>query len=157
MGFMRDIERIVVLLRARHGDSTERAKLFDVLQVDPQLPFTKMMPNSCDGSPGVILLDVSFGGCLPEDDNDEEFGQADSVFGDEVERRLVGAAAWLDSQPAETFDKCREQGFDLSILIEIELQQLLGIQSPCFDLELPWQFLHACGKARLPVLIDQEG
>jgi hypothetical protein len=155
MARLRDIDRVVATLR---GDRTgDGLGFFEALQVEADAPFVCVSPDSPYASPYLELFDLSFNDYCPEIHDDKYPDQADDAFSGEFDRRLETVASWLESRQPAVLEKCKTLSIHLEVDIEIAITSYMGVQSPCFDIELSPRFLYACGRAGIPLYVHQEG
>ena len=136
---IRDVSRIVATLwGGRVGDDST---FFESLQLEPDTPFVRVLPTSQYASPHLVLFDLSFADYCPEEYDEHDPDRADEAFSDQLDRSLSAVASWLNSRHPVVIQQCRTLGIHLHMTIEITIDSITGVESPCFELELIPEFL----------------
>jgi hypothetical protein len=138
------VETIRVVLRAWSYDpylhSAEFPHQLDIAAGDDAVV------ESGPGSPRVTLLELSMEDFAGVDTTDDAGAQTEA-FAAAVREGLLRAAEWLSRQPAGLFRDLRAAGWYTDVFIGG------WIVDDQFDLDLPPEFLHACGALSLTVSI----
>jgi hypothetical protein len=98
------------------------------------------------GAPRVQLLNVSMED-FADVDKSHDAGATSEAFAAAVRAGLLVAAKWLDQQPAHVFEELRAAGRMTDVFVGGWVEQ------DQFDLDLPPEFLRACGRLGLMVSI----
>jgi hypothetical protein len=134
------LEWIRVSLRGTAGARATGNVLFELLALTPADGFAISPSDSVWKAARIVLVEVA-----AEDVKDTE--EPSETFSARIREGLLRAAEWLNSRPPGAFDRCRAEGFKLDLFIGDWLD---GEQ---FDLDLPAEFLLACGRVGLPITI----
>ena len=136
MGF----DWIRVSLRSWKPGMTVGAEPFQLLNLQPG-DGLQSSEGSSEGQAALIyFVDEELASHTAADEPSAAFAQA-------VRAGLIRGAAWIESRPAGAFDRCRAAGLELDVFVGgwIDQDQM--------DLDLPAQFLRACGNAGLAISI----
>lgn len=139
------VEWLQFTLRAwdRRGDAIRPAEFLDRLLIAPGDP---AVVEDGPGVPRVRLFAVSV-----EDfshvDTTEDAGAQSEAFAAAVHDGLIRAAAWLARQPSDMFEELRAAGRVTDVFVGGWVTQ------DQFDLDLPPEFLRACGALGLTVSV----
>jgi len=139
------IEWLQFTLRAwdRRGDPIRRAEFLDLLSIVSGDPVSV---EDGPGIPRVRLLSVT-----KEDfahvDTSADAGARSEAFAAAVHDGLVQAAGWLALQPARVFEALRAVGRVTDVFVGGWITQ------DQFELELPPEFLRACGALGLSLSV----
>ena len=134
------LDWIQTSLRGSAGARTTGNALFELLALAPADGFEVSPSDSAWKAARIVLVEVQ-----AEDVKDTE--EPSETFSARIREGLLRAAEWLNSRPAGAFDRCRAEGFKLDVFFGGWLD---GEQ---FDLDMPAEFLLACGRAGLPISI----
>jgi hypothetical protein len=134
------LEWIRASLRGMAGERATGTLLFELLALAPGDGFETSPSDSAWKAARIVLMEVA-----REDVGDSE--ELAEAFAARIREGLLRAGQWIASRPADAFDRCRAEGFRLDVFFGGWLD---GEQ---FDLDLPAEFLLACGKAGLPISI----
>ena len=139
------VETISVSLRVwdRLGRPVYPFEFVDRLNIVPDDSATVTVGPGCSR---VQLLSVVTGD-FSYIDTSNDAGARSEAMAKTVQDGLVTAAAWLDRQPREVFDELRASGRTTDVSVSG------WITDDQFDLELPPEFLQACGRLGLSVSI----
>jgi hypothetical protein len=134
------LEWIRASLRGTAGARATGSRLFELLGLAPEDGFEVSPSDSAWKAARVVLMQVAV-----EDVKDAR--EPSEAFAARIWVGLLRAAGWLNARPPGALDRCRAEGFELDVFFGGWLD---GEQ---FDLELPAEFLLACGRAGLPIRI----
>ena len=139
------VEWLRFTLRAwdRDGEAIAPAEFLDRLSIEPGDPAVVQ-----DG-PGVArvgLLSVSMED-FAQVDTSQDAGARSEAFAAAVQEGLMDAAKWLARQPAIVFEELRAAGHGADVFVGGWIDQ------DQFDLNLPPEFLRACGALGLTLSI----
>jgi hypothetical protein len=139
------IEWLTFCLRAwdRRGHEIAPAEFLDRLLISPDDP---VAVEYGPGVPRVRLLSVAKED-FAEVDTTTDAGARSEAFAATLRDGLVRAADWLDRQPPGVFLELRTAGRVTDVFISGWIEQ------DQFDLDLPPEFLRACGALGLTVSI----
>jgi hypothetical protein len=139
------VEWLEFCLRAwdRRGRKVAPAEFLDWLRIAPSDPAAV---EEGPGAPRVRLLAVAMKD-FDEVDITADAGARSEAFAVAVHDGLVRAAAWLARQPAAVFEELRAAGRVTDVFVGGWISQ------DQFDLELPPEFLRACGALGLTVSV----
>jgi hypothetical protein len=137
------VEWLHFTLRAwdRRGDSNVPTQLLDRLMIAPGDP---AIVEFGPGVPRVRLLSVSMDD-FADVDTTKEAGAQSEAFAAAIRDGLIRAAEWLARQPVDVFQDLRAAGCITDIFIGGWMTK------DQFDLDLPPEFLGACGALGLTV------
>ena len=127
----------------RRGVEIRRAEFLDRLSLEPGDPVD--VENGL-GVPRVQLFAVSMAN-MSHIDNTEDAGAQSEAFAAAIREGLIRAALWLERQPSDVFKNLREFGHVTDVFVGG------WITDGQFELDLPPEFLLACGKLGLTVSI----
>jgi hypothetical protein len=139
------VEWLQFTLRAwdRAGDEVQCTEFLDRLMIAPSDP---VVVEAGPGIPRVRLFSVSM-----EDfanvDTTQDAGAQSEAFAAAVREGLVRAANWLSRQPPDLFSDLRAAGRVTDLFIGG------WMTDDQFDLDLPPEFLQACGRLGLTVSV----
>jgi hypothetical protein len=139
------VEWLQFTLRAWHhsGDRKVAASLLDRINI---MPGDAAVVEDGPGVPRVRLLRVSM-----EDfahvDTTADAGAQSEAFAAAVRAGLIRAAEWLSRQPLELFKELRAAGCLTDVFVGS------WMTDDQFDLDLPPEFLRACGALGLTVSV----
>ena len=133
------LESIFVSLRGTAGKSEPGTLFFDLLSVSPADGFKLSPSDNPHKAARLVVLELERGH-HPQRLSSEQCAE-------QIKSQFLRAAEWLSSRPSKTFENCRAQGFDLDVFIS------LWIENDQVDLDVPPEFLLACGQAGLPIAI----
>jgi hypothetical protein len=138
------LESVNVTLRTwdRRGGTIQPSEFLERLSFDQGYPLVE----EGAGCPRVQLLALSeedFAGV----DTTEDAGAQSEAFSAAIRDGLIRAADWLTSQPQDVFEKLRASGRITDVFIGG------WISDDQFDLDVPPEFLRACGDLGLTVSI----
>lgn len=139
------VEWLSFSLRAwdRRGNSIRPAEFIDRLSIATGDPVTV---EDGRGVPRVRLLTVGVAD-FAHVDTSADGGERSEAFAAAVHDGLVRAAGWLARQPAGVFDDLRADGRVTDVFVGGWVTQSQ------FDLELPPEFLRACGNLGLTLSV----
>jgi hypothetical protein len=139
------VEWLEFSLRAwdRRGLPIRSAEFLDRLSLAPGDP---VVVEDGPGVPRVRLLAVAVEDFAPVDTTDEAGAQSEALAA-AVREGLVRAAEWLARQPPGAFEELRAAGRVTDVFVGGWVTQ------DQFDLELPPEFLRACGALGLTVSV----
>lgn len=132
-------------LRAWHqsGDRNVAAKLLHGLAI---LPGDPVVVEDEPGVPRVRLLSVSMED-FAQVDTTADAGAQSEAFAAAIRRGLIRAGEWLSRQPVELFEEIRAAGCVTDVFVGG------WMTDDQFDLDLPPQFLRACGALGLTMSV----
>ena len=134
------LDWIQVSLRGCGGETPTGSLLFEHLGVEPDLGFSTHPSESAWQAARIVLFEVTF-------EEVQEPGEPHELFAERIGQGFRRAAEWLSSRPVEIFDRWRSLGQKMDVFIGGWLNDQQ------FDLDLPAEFLLACGRAGLPIQI----
>jgi hypothetical protein len=133
-------EWLQICLRAWAPDAVVGDGLETLLRLEPGDGF-RSAPGTALGQASLIyFVDEEVAAFASAKEPSEAFAAA-------VEARLLASAKWLASRPAGALDACRAQGYRLDVFVGSWIDQ------DQFDLDLPAEFLLACGSGALGISI----
>jgi hypothetical protein len=145
------VQSICTSLRGK-GKGGSGGQLFDLLFLAPSDGLAVSPSDSPHKAARIVLLEVAKEEVMnamepSSNQNSAYFAKVSEEFWTRIRSGLLRASEWLNARPLGSFDRCRDQGFELDVFFDA------WIDNDLFDLELPVEFLAACGKAGLPIVI----
>jgi hypothetical protein len=125
------------------GESDVATRLLDRVTIAPGDP---AVVQNGQGVPRVQLLCVSMGD-FAHVDTTEDAGAQSEAFASTIRDGLIRVAEWLGRQPVEVFEDLRDAGCVTDIFVSG------WMTDDQFDLDLPPEFLRACGALGLTISI----
>jgi hypothetical protein len=139
------VEWLQFTLRAwdRRGERNVAAKLLDGVKIAPGDP---AVVEDGPGGPRIRLFNVSMEDFAHVDTTKDASAQSEA-FAAAIHDGLIRAAQWLGRQPVEVFEGLRAAGWVTDIFVGS------WMTDDQFDLDLPPEFLRACGALGLTVTV----
>lgn len=134
------LEWVEVSLSGYGGMEPTGTAFFEMLGLEPDNGFVENPSDSAWKSANLVLLEVQL-------DELKAFEEPSEEFAARVDAGLKKAAKWIMSRHRDAFDRWRALGYKAHIFIGG------WVTDDQFDLDLPPEFLLACGQAGLPIQI----